>query len=103
MFVSRCCGVFAVFLELVNRFVSCVAICQRETTVLVALFYRGLTRGRGYGAGRAGVVLDVKLFIVFGVVILARGSGAGCRAAGGRCGGVLECAPRKVSAARDGA
>jgi hypothetical protein len=43
MFVSRCCGVFAVFLGLVDRFVRCVAICQRATTVLVGLFYRGLT------------------------------------------------------------
>ena len=68
MFVSRCCGVFAVFLELVDRFVSCVAICQRATTVSVGLFYRGLTKEFGSAERDTVLVLGAKYLFVFGVV-----------------------------------
>jgi len=68
MFVSRCCGVFAVFLELVDRFVSCVAICQRATTVLVGLFYRGLTKEFGLVTSCGTAMFGVKPIFVFGVV-----------------------------------
>ena len=72
MFVSRCCGVFAVFLELVDRFVSCVAICQRATTVLVGLFYRGLTKEFGLVTSCGTAMFGVKPVFVFGVVKTTR-------------------------------
>src|SRR5581483_639374 len=77
MFVSRCCGVFAVFLELVDRFVSCVAICQRATTVPVGLFYRGLTKEFGQATSCGAAMFGVKFDFAFGVVKMTRGCDRG--------------------------